>query len=103
VGLTAKIALLAGIEPKRAGLAQLISTKDSGAFVQALLGQDVGILGIEGFHVNGNQIVPDMDAIADFSGLPQDEEFNATTVEEARKFLRSISDPDMYFEFLLRE
>jgi hypothetical protein len=44
-----------------------------------------------------------MDAIADFSGLPTDEELVATTFAEASRFLCSASRPNMYFDFELDE
>jgi hypothetical protein len=45
--------------------------------------------------------VPDMDAIADFSGLPHDDEIVVATIEEARRFILEVSRPDMYFDFAL--
>jgi len=103
MGLTARIASAAGISLKSAGSLQLVSSKDTDAFLGAASTEHVAILGIEGFHLEGSRIVPDMSAIADFSELPRDEEFMGATIEEARTFLRSFAQADMYFDFLLDE
>lgn len=63
------------------------------------------VLGIEGFRIFGDKRVPDLDCIADFSALylTAREGFPAMSRESARAFLDSISDPEIYLEFLLVE
>lgn len=103
MGLTARLAESAGIVVKRIGSLELVAWTDIDAFLNVVRGQNVAILGIEGFRINGSRAVPDMDAIADFSGLPTDEELVATTLVEACRFFSSASRPSMYFDFELDE
>ena len=99
MGLTMRLAEAAGISAKKIGSLELIASKDVSAFLRAAKDRNVVILGVEGFRTEGNHVVPDMDAIADFSGLPHDGEMVATTIEEAGRFLLEFSQPDMYFDF----
>jgi hypothetical protein len=103
MGLTARLAEAAGIVVKRIGSLELVAWTDIDAFLNVVRGRNVTILGIEGFRIEGSRAVPDMDAIADFSGLPTDEELVATTFAEASRFLCSASRPNMYFDFELDE
>jgi hypothetical protein len=73
------------------------------AFLRVAEDRGVVILGIESFRSHEGHIVPDIDAIADFSGLPRDPDLPAATVEEARRFLLQVSHPEMFFEFAIEE
>jgi hypothetical protein len=103
MGLTARLAETAGLEVGRIGSLELIAWSDIDAFLTAVSGRKVAIFGIEGFRIDGSKAVPDMDAIADFSGVPNDEQLAATTLAEASRFLRSVSRPGMYFDFEFNE
>jgi hypothetical protein len=103
MGLTARLADAAGLAVKRIGSLELVAWSDIDAFLNIVRDRKVAILGIEGFRVDGSRAVPDMDAIADFSGLPTDQELVATTLTEATRFLSSVSQPNMYFDFELAD
>jgi hypothetical protein len=103
MGLTARIAEAAGIEVKRIGSLELVAWTEIDAFLKVVGAWNVAIIGIEGFRIEGTKAVPDMDAIADFSALPIDEEWVTATIAEANRFLSSVSRPSMYFDFELDE
>lgn len=103
MGLTVRLAAVVGLEVKEIGSLELIAWSDIDTFLSVVRERNVVVLGIEGFRINGSKAVPDLDAIADFSGLPTDEDLAATTIAEARRFLSNVSQPNMYFEFELDE
>lgn len=103
MGLTARLAAVAGLAVKVIGSLELIASSDIDAFLSVVRDRNLAVLGIEGFRIDGNKAVPDMDAIADFSGLPSDEDLAATTIAEASRFLSNVSQPNMFFEFELDE
>jgi hypothetical protein len=103
MGLTTYLAENAGITIKKIGSLELIALKDADAFLRAAKYRNVAILGIEGFRLEANRAIPDMGLIADFSGIPYDDEIVNTTIEEAARFLLGVSSPDVYFDFTLDE
>lgn len=63
---------------------------------------EIAVLGIEGFHLDGENRTPDMDFIADFSALSKRSDFFPTSVRAAHAFLQMAEDdPALVFEFLL--
>lgn len=60
----------------------------------------VAIIGIEGFVIDGEFIIPQMDFIADFSKLVGDE-FCARSIEASRKFLNIVNGDTILFELQL--
>ena len=63
---------------------------------------EIAVLGIEGFHLDGGNIMPDMDFIADFSALSTRSDFILTSIRAAHGFLQMAEDdPTLVFEFLL--
>ena len=103
MGLIARLAAAVGITVKKVGSLELIALKDVDVFLSAAGTHNVAVIGIEGFRMKGDRAVPDMDAIADFSGLPRDNEMVAATIEDAKRFIVEVSRPDMYFDFALDE
>ncbi|MFU7394077.1 hypothetical protein ACM74P_28390 [Pseudomonas aeruginosa] len=64
---------------------------------------DAAVLGIEGFRIVGDKRIPDLGYIADFSALAvtTGDKFPALSRVSARDFLDSISDVDIFLEFVL--
>lgn len=100
MGLTARLAQAAGFDVIEIGSLELVAWQDTDAFLRVVNDKKMAIVGIEGFRIDGSRAIPDMAAIADFSGIPIDEELVVTTLEEARRFLSSVSRPGMYFSIL---
>lgn len=64
--------------------------------------KNVGLLGIEGFKVNGHMVEPQMDFIADFSQLINDSDFTKKSIDAAEKFLElARNQKDLLFEYVL--
>lgn len=65
--------------------------------------QNAAVLGIEGFNVVKGKRVPNMDYIADFSGLISvaGDDFPRISREAARRFIGSIIDEQLLLEFVL--
>jgi|AGTN01.1.fsa_nt_gi hypothetical protein len=83
----------------RGGVA-LFNTIDSHRLIDLCEDMKIGILGIEGFILDNEKIIPVMDLIADFSVLLV-EDFPILSTNAARKFL-SISDKNnVLYEFSL--
>lgn len=63
------------------------------------------VLGIEGFRVSDGGRVPDMNCIADFSGLLKvsEKEFSKKSISVAREFIKNIPDKNLLLEFVLVE
>jgi hypothetical protein len=87
----------AGIALHWHGSASLVRAKDVDAFLDAAGRHGVTVLGIEGFHAHGTQIVPDLDAILDLSSLNDP----ARSIVEAKAFVDKMSARDLLFEFVL--
>ncbi|MDT4869470.1 hypothetical protein FQZ97_1044980 [compost metagenome] len=64
---------------------------------------DIAVLGIEGFRVNNDKRVPDMDYIVDFSELfrVSGKDFTEKSLQISKSFVQSVEVLDIYFEFLL--
>ncbi|WP_152625118.1 hypothetical protein [Xanthomonas albilineans] len=64
---------------------------------------DVSILGMEGFRISGNNRIPDMDCIVDFSPLLSKfgSNFPDFSRKSAREFIESIYDNEILIEFVL--
>jgi hypothetical protein len=68
MGLAAEIAEAHGVPVCRDGSMEFIALANALSFIQALRSRGIIIYGIEGFHLRGGYVIPDMDAIGDFSG-----------------------------------
>ena len=101
MGLVGSVAKDAGICIYGEDPIELISTNDMPKFLEAIRkNSDYLILGLEGFKIFKDKIVPDMDAIADFSALLASDD-SATTVQAAYKFLSAVMNKDLFFYLTL--
>ncbi|MBL8545149.1 MAG: hypothetical protein JNL81_01725 [Hyphomonadaceae bacterium] len=74
---------------------ELVPKLDAEGYVRELTGKGIRILGIEAFVIDGDQIVPQMDLIADFSGSVDVQ----SSLVDALSFLRRDDDRALYFYF----
>lgn len=95
MGLTKELGRLAGVTVARFGGLMLVESGEAEKLLDFLEGYDVLILGIEGFFVIDQVIVPDMNAIADFSSLRSPSE----SVREARMFVKAVAKRDLFLDF----
>jgi hypothetical protein len=73
----------------------LVAASDAPKLVDALEAAGARILGMEGFDLVGQAIIPDMDAILDLSSVAD----VAQSATEARLFIVDTFRPDIYYEF----
>lgn len=93
-----------GPEPTKLwGGMPLFNLSDSHELLNHCDARDAAVIGIEGFKILGDKRTPDLDCIADFSALAvaAKEEFAALSRKSARDFIESISDRDIFLEFVL--
>lgn len=80
-----------------AGSMVLFSRSDAKAFAQVCSDQQIVILGLEGFDLRDDAIVPDISAIADFSGVTDAD----LSVRSTFQFLDELPASDLVFEFVV--
>ena len=102
MGLIAELASSVGISIRQCGQMELIAASDLVQILEAARKHNARVLGLEGFHIVGNSIVPDMDAIADFSSMI-DSTTNVETVDQALHFLSNVKEADLFYEVTFRE
>ncbi len=92
-----------GPEPTRLwGSTPLFNLSDGRKLLNYCDKHDAAVLGIEGFKIIGDKRVPDLDCIADFSSLvTSGAEFPVCSRKAARHFIDSISNADIFLEFVL--
>ena len=78
---------------------KLLTRTQAQEFIDRCERENVRVVGIEGFRRQGESIVPDMDAIADFSEFTPEDTI-ALACHHARMFL-NLMPPDLLFEFEL--
>lgn len=63
----------------------------------------ISILGIEGFYLIGDNIIPNMNCIADFSMMIEleGENFQKKSLKWSRVFINNVVDKNVFFEFVL--
>ncbi len=98
MGLVEQIAHRMRLPVTARGGLLLIAAEDAPAFLDGCARQRVRVLGIEGFHLEGNSVTPVMNALADFSTLDTAYSVEASIID-ARRFLRSVHRPGMVFDF----
>ena len=99
--LTEQVARRAGVLVTARCALRLISLEHSSAFLDGCASERIRVLGIEGFTIDGASIVPDSDAIADFSSLGGTYSVEES-IDDARRFLRKAGRRGMLFEFTLK-
>ena len=74
--------------------AALLKLDDASRFLDACEKLNVIILGIEGFQVNGDQMVSYVDVIADFSSITHNDhkERSRKSISLSREFLQKFTD-----------
>jgi hypothetical protein len=90
------IAREANVPVHHVGRSALIARDDAEAFLRACAEARGVVLGIEGFHVVGERLEPDMGWIADFSDLDDVDE----SLTESRSFLAGAPS-DLFFDFFV--
>jgi hypothetical protein len=102
LGLTAEIGSSAGVVVHRVGQTELVAAADLACFLHAVRDSNLHVLGLEGFRIDGGNLVPDMDAIADFSSMAGSAP-SVDTVAEALRFISEVAGPKLYFELTFDE
>ncbi len=101
MGLVEDVARRRELTVRETGGLALVSAADAEEFLAGCRQARIVVLGIEGFRFQGEAVVPDMDAIADFamSKVPS----LAASIEGARRFVRTAVRPGMWLDFTLQE
>lgn len=81
----------------------LFNISDGIGLVEYCQKNDLAVLGIEGFEVRGDQRIPDMDCIVDFSASLNDEYFVAKSLEASKRILSGLPNGSIFLEFVLVE
>lgn len=103
MGLVESIARRLGLSVLHRGSLELLECSAARQVVDACAEEGSAVVGIEGFRISGENTVPDMDAIADFSALdhlPWPLRV-ARSVSEARAFIEQVRDPHVLLEISL--
>lgn len=82
----------------------LIRHDDIEKFLEMCKQYNLVILGIEGFQICGKWIIPDPNAIADFSDLPHDtrEDWSELSIQESYGFFKSLpKERTLLFDFCI--
>src|SRR5689334_22585026 len=69
MGLINTLAAVSHVKILSRGGSNLIKSDDTSALLRAALSHKVVVIGIEGFHIVDDKLIPDMNAIADFSAF----------------------------------
>jgi len=88
-----------GAEVIRKGSITLVDRKAAMAVLDICSDEEIRVLGIEGFSVLGEKIIPAIDAIGDFSCASS----KSQSVKDARRFIQSIEQPELMFELELQD
>jgi hypothetical protein len=81
----------------------LFSIQDGLLLMEYCAQNGIGVLGVEGFSLEGEYRIPDMDCIADFSKLPDisGSAFQSKSVDTMKKFITSLPMKEIFLEFVL--
>ncbi|MES1189700.1 MAG: hypothetical protein ABUS47_01350 [Steroidobacter sp.] len=100
MGLVAELAKVINIQVITKGSLDLVAMKDVNALLDEAMSRRLLVVGIEGFHIRDEQVMPDMNAIADFSAnIHSDNPVNAS-IHQSLRFVREVGDAEMYFDFV---
>lgn len=98
MALFQRIATAAGVRLSRVGNVELVAARDMAAFLESAQRMRVGILRIEAVRVAGDSSVPDLNAIADYSGSIADPAFVERSIGEVLGFLAIAGREDHFYE-----
>jgi len=79
------------------GASCLLPFEGMNAVLEACRKKGIKVLGIEGFWPKGDALVPEMDAIADFS----DQESSLDSITDAIRFIRVAGKTGMLFDLII--
>jgi len=77
---------------------ELIAFNDVENFIIALHARNIIVLGIEGFHIVDDAVIPDMNAIADFSTTSKESD---RSISDVRRFVRNVGNASVFFDFTI--
>ena len=77
----------------------LFDAADGVELIDYCWGNNIAVLGVEGFKIEGGRRVPKMDCIIDFSASLNEEGFAKKSVEACRTIIESIDSSDVLMEF----
>lgn len=101
MGFTTRVASGLGLTVVQRGSLDLVSAADARRLLLVCEEEEVPVLGLEGFRVEGTAIVPEMAAIADYSSSFRGSPDRAReTIASARRFLDSMTDSALLFELV---
>lgn len=81
---------------------ELVDVRAARRIVDACAQEGFPVLGIEGFRLREGATVPEMTAIADFSGMLEMSERDRAvqSAQAAHAFLDTVTDPELLFELV---
>lgn len=79
----------------------LFDILDAIRLIEYCEGNDIAVLGIEGFRIKGDKRVPDMECIVDFSASINEDGFVGKSLETSKRIIKEIDDLKILLEFLL--
>lgn len=101
MGFTTRVASGLGLKVVQRGSLDLVSAADARRLLLVCEEEEVPVLGLEGFRVEGTAIVPEMAAIADYSSSFRGSADRAReTIASACRFLDSMTDSTLLFELV---
>ena len=92
-----------GLPTKWWGKVALFSVPDSALLMDWCAKYGIAVLGVEGFRLDGDHRIPDLDVIADFSELMKvsGTSFTYRSIAALREFLLLMPQDDVMLEFVL--
>lgn len=102
MGLIAEIARSVGVGVHQSGPTELVSGADLIKLLGAVRSRGMSVLGLEGFRIVGGRLVPEMNAIADFSTISGSAD-SEETVAEALRFISRVGEPDLLYDVTFGE
>lgn len=79
----------------------LFDVLDAIRLIEYCEGNDIAVLGIEGFRIKGDKRVSDMECIVDFSASINEDGFVGKSLEASKRIIKEIDDLKILLEFLL--
>ena len=94
-----------GLPTKWWGAAALFNLPDAASLMDYCADHGLAVLGVEGFRIEGNHRVPELDAIADFSELMNvwNTSFPERSIFAMREFFKLMPQDGVMLEFVLVE
>jgi hypothetical protein len=94
-----ELAHKANIDVRRIGSMDLIKNSDIPAILDVIEKAELVVLGIEGFTLEeGDSVRPDMNAVADFSSVPNSIE----SIDASWNYFKEVNRPELMYEFVLK-